>query len=142
MVEGGPFVIVPPLTTVEAWADQYGGQRIDGGDKLLLYKAVDKDFMSGRGMSYAPGTTPECSDWDGGVEECGGGLHFCARAVDTLQFFQNAQKFVACPVAIADIAAPKANARYPSKVKARRCCGPVYEVDRRGRRIEQAEKTP
>ena len=75
-----------------------------------------------------PGSAPLAPDWDGGEQECGKGLHFSPVPQMTLEFTKNAEKFVACPVALLDMAV-HADGIYPQKVKARGCCGPVYEVD-------------
>lgn len=48
-----------------------------------------------------------------------------------------ATKFVACPVALRDIVV-RENPQYPTKVKARKCCGLVYEVTIDGERIDRA----
>ncbi len=49
-----------------------------------------------------------------------------------IEFDSKATRFVACPVALADMRAPRADDRYPAKIKARRVYGPIYEVDRYG----------
>ena len=129
-IEGGHQVVVPPITTASEWCDQYGVTVADG--VATLYKCVDEGYRSDHqgGISYAPGTIPEATDWDGGEAECGGGLHFSPHPAMTLEFWnkQGSPRFVACPVRLDDIAV-RADARMPQKVKARRCCAPVYEVD-------------
>jgi hypothetical protein len=108
------------------WGEYYGARKEDGA--LLLYKAVDKDFRSGRGFPYIPGSTPEAPDWDGGREECGGGLHFCSSPSAAGGFFRNATRFVGCWVLLADLCVHK-NARYPPKIKGRRVARPIFEVN-------------
>lgn len=112
--------------SVEEWCRIYGVVICNG--VVVLYKAVDENFRSPKGGIYVPGTIPIADDWDGGVKECGGGLHFCARTLLSRTFFNEATKFVACPVRIEDIAIHP-QAEFPHKVKARCCCGPVVEVD-------------
>ena len=106
----------------------------------LVYKAVNDDFSSPYGTSYAPGTVPVAPDWDGGIRECGGGLHFSPTPAHALSFHSDAKRFLACPVALSDISVHK-DAAYPEKIKARGCCMPVYEVDIHMRRV-WAEESP
>ena len=46
------------------------------------------------------------------------------------------RRFIACPVALADMRPPLNGDAYPQKIKARRVCGPIVEVDRRGKPVE------
>jgi hypothetical protein len=115
--------------SVADWCDYYGVPIADG--VAVLYKAVDDDFNSYHGMSYRPGDAPEAPDWDGGEQECGGGLHFSPRPTFALAAPEDEMRFIACPVAVADIVV-HAQAVYPDKVKAPRVCAPVYEVDEDG----------
>lgn len=127
---GGIIIRLPKLQTAIQWCDFHGVSVADG--IVTLYKAVRDDYRSLRGMIYAPGTTPEAPDWDGGTAECGGGLHFCARPLEALTFDRNkATRFVACPVRIDEITLHYP-AEYPNKVKAARVCAPIWEVDRYG----------
>ena len=132
-IVGGVLIKVPKPTTPLEWCAFYGG-KIEG-EVAILYKAVRDDYRSAHGMLYAPGTTPEAPDWDGGLAECGGGLHFTADPIIAkINFDSDATRFVACPVALADIVVHP-NPEYPFKVKARRVAAPIYEVDRYGRRV-------
>lgn len=121
------------MKTPVEWAAFYGA-KLDG-PVMTLYKAVRADYRSAHGFLYQPGTTVEAPDWDAGDAECGGGLHFSPHPLMALEFDAEATRFLACPVALEDIRAPRANDTYPHKVKARRTCGPVYEVDRLGRPV-------
>jgi hypothetical protein len=136
-ITGGVVIDVPPITTAEAWCEYYGVTVADG--VATLYKGVNDDYRSAQasanGGDYTPGTIPVALDWDGGDLECGGGLHFSPTALHTLQFTADAKRFVACPVKVSDIVVHHP-AQYPSKVKARGCCAPVYEVDRYGKPIK------
>ena len=125
----GVVVRVPAVVTPEAWCDYHGVTMVGG--IATIYKAVRDDYRSARGAVYAPGGTCEAPDWDGGREECGGGLHFSPRPAMALEFDAAATRFVACPVALSDMRAPNEGDAYPHKIKARRC-GPVVEVDRDG----------
>src|SRR3990167_1371056 len=131
-ITGGHQVKVP-RQSVEDWCDYYGVTITKG--VVVLYKAVRSDFSASRGgVSYQPGTTPAAPDWDGGKEECGGGLHFSPSPGMALEFFGEAKRFVACPIKLSEIVVHW-NGDYPQKVKAAGCCGPVYEVTRHGDRI-------
>ena len=70
--------------------------------------------------------------------ECGGGFHFSASPQHAMEFNLDATRFVACPVALKDMRAPKEGDEYPQKIKAAKCCGPVWEVDINGKRIAKA----
>ena len=136
-VIGGVLIDIPIPRTAEEWCDLYGVEVTDG--VAILFKAVDDDWSTSysrkAGIAYTPGSSPEAPDWDGGVRECGGGLHFVAHPHEGLEFNERATRFVACPVALADIAV-HADATMPSKVKSRRVCGPIVEVDIDGQPIK------
>jgi len=134
-IDGGHIVELPAITTAEEWCEFYGVVVVDG--VATLFKAVRDDYRSGRGFLYAPGSTPEAPDWDGGKEECGGGLHFCGSPHEAKGFDYGATRFMACPVRLSDIAVHQ-DADYPHKVKARGCCAPVYECDADGRALRAA----
>jgi len=129
-VEGGVVIQVPKPTTVDDWCEFYGTPIRDG--VAILYKTVRADFKSAHGFLYSPGSSPEATDWDGGRDECGGGLHFSPHPAMALEFDSSGTRFVACPVAVADIRPPQTTDSYPHKVKARRVIGPIVEVDRTG----------
>jgi hypothetical protein len=131
-ITGGVLIKVDRPTTAEGWCEFYGVPVTTDGI-ATLYKAVDQQYRSGHGLLYAPGTRPEAPDWDGGDQECGGGLHFSPHPTMALAFADGNSRFVACPVALVDMRAPRADDSMPEKIKARRVCGPVVEVDRRGR---------
>jgi hypothetical protein len=129
---GGRQIKLPKIKTAKQWCDFYGAKAIRG--IVILFKAVDKDFYSSHAFVYTPGTIPKAPDWDGGKEECGGGLHFCATPFHALWFNKDAEKFVACPVRVKDIVVHK-DAAYPSKIKAKGCCAPVWECDIDGKKL-------
>jgi len=136
---GGSYLRIPEPTTPAEWCDLHDAA-VDDDGIAVLYKAVDEQFRSPHGTSYAPGTMPEAPDWDGGAAECGGGLHLCAHPVDCLQFYAGAPRFVACPVRIDDIAVHQP-ADMPSKVKVPRIARPCYEVTIDGDPIPPASET-
>ena len=137
-IEGGIVIVRPALTSAEQWCEEYGVEVKNG--LAVLFKGVNDDFFSPHGCDYKPGSVPSAEDWDGGEYECGGGLHFSPTANATTSFHPTATKFVACPVALADMRPPKSSDEYPSKIKASKCCAPVWEVNRRGERIEEYER--
>jgi hypothetical protein len=134
LAEGGVHIRIPCFATAAEWCEFYGLPVVDG--VVTLFKTVRENFKSTHGVLYAPGTTPEAADWDGGEAECGGGLHFSPRPFMALRFDSAGKRFVACPVRLSDIRAPQADDMYPEKVKARAVCAPIYEVDQDGNRLE------
>ena len=137
-VRGGVIIKVSIPVTCEAWCAFYGVSIADG--RAILYKAVREDYRSGHGLLYAPESQPEAPDWDDGQIECGGGLHFVPSPTLGLEFDNAATRFMACPVALADMRPPTRADRYPHKIKARRVCAPIWEVDRHGQRLPAAQK--
>ena len=129
VVIGGVVIRVRRPTTQVEWCAFYGVD-VNGAGSTLLYKAVRDDYRSAHGIQYKPGTIAEAPDWDGGRAECGGGLHFSPRPAMALEFDSQATRFVACPVALDDMRPPSGEDEYPHKIKARRVCGPIVEVDR------------
>ncbi len=129
-ISGGVVIEVPVLTTAREWCDYYGVTVKRG--VALLFKAVDDEYRSHHnGFAYTPGTKPEAPDWDDGKKECGGGLHFSPRPWMAREFFENATRYVCCPVTLTEIVVHP-DAQYPQKVKAPRVCGPVWECDEDG----------
>jgi hypothetical protein len=119
----------------EEWCAYYGIPVENG--VAIFYKAVDENFDSYHGGSYRPGSEPSAPDWDGGEQECGGGLHFSPRPTFALAAPADDMRFVACPVRLEDIAFHPGGV-YPDKVKARRLCAPIYEVHEDGTAVEPA----
>ena len=136
--KGGVQIEVKQPSTPQEWCEWYGAE-IHGGD-AILFKAVSDDYCSPKGAVYAPGTETVAEDWDGGKEECGGGLHFSPHPVAALKFNESATKFVACLVPLDSIAVHHEGS-YPEKVKAERCWN-WYECDRNGKRIGEQFDRP
>ena len=132
-IDGGIQIDVELPTTAADWCAWHGVKVVDG--VATVYKCVNDDFRSARGGDYTPGTIPAATDWDGGAEECGGGYHFSPSAASTRQF-ASGPKFLACPVALTDMRAPKLDDDYANKIKAAKCCGPVVEVDIYGKPVK------
>jgi len=133
-VTGGVQIKVPPIKTAEEWCEFYGVPIKRG--IAILYKAVNDVYYPTHNIAYVPGTKPVAPDWDGGKEECGGGLHFSPTPGHALEFNSNATKFVACPVKLSEIVV-HFPAEYPDKVKAPRVYRPCYEVDINGKRVAE-----
>jgi len=129
---GGVQIHIPEILTAKEWCDYYGVNIKKG--IAVLFKATDENFETQKGVKYLPKTIPEAPDWDGGKKECGGGLHFSPHPQMALEFRSDAKRFVACPVQVKDIVVHK-NAVHPQKIKAKKCCAPVWEVDRYGNRL-------
>ena len=131
-IQGGIVVPIVGPTTAAEWCDHYAVEVADG--MATLYKVVRDDYRSVHGCLYAVGTEPEAPDWDAGVAECGGGLHFSPWPAMALEFDGEATRFLACRVALADMRAPQRSDNYPQKTKARRCVV-VGEVDLNGKPV-------
>jgi hypothetical protein len=131
IITGGIVIVDPEITSADEWCAYHGVTVQDG--VAILYKAVRDDYRSWHGSLYTPGSSPVCTDWDGGIAECGGGLHFSATITEACAFDDEATRYLACPVAIADMRAPKIDDGYPGKIKASRICGPIVEVSRDGK---------
>lgn len=133
VVQGGGIVDAARFTTPAGWCAYYGVAVDDG--VATLYKAVDEEFGSYHGGSYRPGTEPRADDWDGGEQECGGGLHMSPLPTFALPHPDDVMRFVACPVRLDDMAVHP-NGDYPNKVKVSGVCAPVYEVHEDRSRVE------
>ncbi len=134
--KGGVQIKIPEIATAKEWCDYYGAEIKKG--VAVLFKGVDGDYSTSKARQknifYKPGLTPVAPDWDGGKQECGGGLHFSPTAGHTLNFNSEAKHFIACPVKVSKIKVHK-NAQYPEKVKAPGLAAPCWEVDYYGKRI-------
>jgi hypothetical protein len=133
--KGGVQIKVPEIATMKEWCKFYGIEIKRG--VAVVFKAVDDDYSTdnarSKGIFYTPGTKPVAPDWDGGKQECGGGLHFSPTPGHALDFNPQAKHFVACPVKVAGVKIVK-NPERPSKIKAKGVCAPCWEVvDREGK---------
>ena len=138
--DGGRQITVK-IDSPRAWCDYYGVEisgSVGDGRIAVLYKSVDDDYSTSRGRAagvfYRPGETPMAPDWDGGLAECGGGLHFSPTPKMALEF-NIGTHFVACPVLLTDMRMPQDTDGHPNKIKAKGCCEPVYEVNKDGQPI-------
>jgi hypothetical protein len=111
-IKGGVVIdITGVYKDPKLWLAYHGIKPVRGF--VTLYKAVDEDYLSGYGTSYAPGTKPSAPDWDPG-EFCGNGLHFSPTPLDTRRY-SSAPVFVACKVRVSEMVL------LHDKVKAPRC---------------------
>ncbi len=143
-IVGGRILEMPRPESGQEWCEFYGvtirkggsfSKGLKGQDVAILFKALGEDYVSSREMAYPPGTAPMAPDWDGGEAECGGGLHFSPHPKMAREFNTAAAHYVACPVLVSEIVFHP-DGSMPEKVKAPRCCGPVWEVNLNGERIE------
>ena len=145
-IKGGRLLKMPRPETGAEWCEFYGveirkggglDRKLAGQDVAILFKALGPDFISSHRCAYTPGTTPSAADWDGGREECGGGLHFSPHPLMAEEFHEGPDHFVACPVLVSEIVVHP-DGVYPQKVKAPRVCAPCWEVDKDGRKVGAA----
>lgn len=116
---------------------------------VILYKAVNFYYRSSyhdnknkaTWIIYKPGSIPTAPDWDGGQEECGGGLHFGPTPYRAGAYFKGhgIVRYLACPVAISDIRPPSRLDLNDDKIKAWKCCAPIWEVNGYGRPLSEPE---
>ena len=129
-ITGGVLIVIPELKTAQDWCDYYGIEVKRG--TATVFKAVDDDYSTNqartRGIFYVPGSKPKCEDWND-RPECGGGLHASPRPFMARRYNENATRYVACPVKLAEIVV------LGDKVKVPRISGAVYEVDEDGERV-------
>jgi hypothetical protein len=135
-IEGGGFIVYVDRSTPTAWCDYYGVDHTE--EHALIFKGVRDGFNSQRGTNYSPGTSPEAADWDGGVKECGGGLHFSPCPGMTREFDDQAVHYLACPVRLDEMAVHP-DGEYPQKCKAKRVASPCWEVDINGKAMKEGD---
>ena len=110
---------------------EYHGVKVKAGI-ATLYKAVDDKWTTDRGFDYSPGAKPIAPDWSDD-NACGGGLHFSPSPTQALAYHDEATKFVAVGVKVADlrpIPGGTAKAKAPRVVRACR------EVDIDGNEVK------
>ena len=114
------------------WCAHHGVDVRDG--IATVYKAVADTWVSGHGTSYAPGTTPEATDWIDN-NECGGGLHFSPTPAQASDYcYAPDMRFLACDVAVETLR-PIPDETMP-KCKAPRVVSPCRPVDIMGRPLD------
>jgi len=106
---------------VAAWLEANGV--LSTGGKVILYKAVDGNGYTRRGLSgetqWIVGNTYVHPAWDPVNSECGfGKYHACAKPSYCYQFYPaRTSRIISIEVAIADLYAwPLDKAEYPTKI--------------------------
>ena len=79
----------------EGWCRYHDVEVIDG--IATVYKAVNDEWTTSLGASYAPGSTPSAPDWNA-RPECGHGLHFSPTPIEAMRYHPEATRFVAVGV--------------------------------------------
>ena len=113
------------------WCEFHGVKVIDG--IAYLYKAVNQQWTTDRGVDYSPGSTPEAPDWDPSWRDCGKGLHFCDHPMRSLDFLGGRAedaRFLKVGVRLDELIP------LGGKAKARRVVVACVEVDRHGDLVE------
>jgi hypothetical protein len=133
-VDGGVLIDLTRLDLSDptVWADFHGVNSTDG--HLIVYKAVDDDLRSGRGMHYPLGGTVTAKDWKP-TDACGNGLHFGPTPRHARAYHDGATRFLACRIPLA--AARGITDGGTAKVKAA-SCEVLHEVDLDGRPLSVA----
>jgi len=111
----------------KTWCGYHGVEVIDG--VATLYKAVNDQWTTSRGVDYSPGSTPSCDDWQD-TDSCGGGLHFGPTPTHALAYHPEATRFVAVGVNLSELRPISGGT---AKAKAKRVVRACVEVDESGR---------
>jgi hypothetical protein len=139
--KGGSSVKVE-IKTAKDWCEYYGVEV--KANIAILYKGVKENYASNHDADffYLPATKPKSTNWKGGKTECGpDGLHFSPCPSMTKEFINDPKHFIACPVALKDMAIHP-EGTYPQKCQASHVCKPCWEVDIDGNKIEQSALLP
>jgi len=100
-ITGGVVIQIPRLDNTETWLKFYGITPTKAG-KVTLFKAVSDEFKSGYEWDYSPGSKPTAFDFEA-TNECGKGLHLCARPTISKKYMTGATRYVACTVNVSEI---------------------------------------
>ena len=131
LLSGGYILGNKPLSALE-WLCACGVKVTRG--KAVLFKSLNKDWSTKNGVSFKVGKVTAAPDWDASFGgECGKGLHFSPTVAQTKPF-RNEGVFIACQVAVKDMAQLPAFAEYPDKIRAR-ACKVLYLVNEDGKRL-------
>lgn len=134
-VDGGVQIIVKPPTNGKEWAEDYGA--VIDGDTLIVAKASYEYGATTNGVVYEVGKVVIAPDWDGGLRECGGGLHFCATHREAREYIAGASRFFWCAIP-ADEISIIGNPTMPNKIKVSSCYV-LAECDINGNVIDPTE---
>lgn len=82
----------------------YHGVKVTKAGYAVLYKAVDQDWHGtyGNTWTYSPGATVTADDYDP-TPSCGGGLHLGVTPRHARAYHQDATRYVACKVKVAEL---------------------------------------
>ena len=101
-VEGGVVIDVSKsLQDPRDWC-AYHGVEVSKAGIATVYKAVDDNYTTPRGVDYSPGRKPKCDDWSPTIY-CGNGLHFSPTPVLAREYHLQATKFLAVGVKVDDL---------------------------------------
>ena len=130
-VEGGVLIDHTSVNELDpaTWCAYHGVKVSDG--VATLYKAVNDQWTTDRGVDYSPGSFPACDDFTA-TDECGGGLHFGPTPTHAKQYFPNATKFVSVGVRLDELQPVTGST---AKCKTPRVVTPCVEVDIHGREV-------
>ena len=132
-VAGGVIIDVSkPLLDGREWCEHHGVTVTKAGI-ATVFKAVDDNYRSGYSTSYVPGTKPAAPDWRDD-NDCGGGLHFSPSPVQALAYAEDATRFLAVGVKVADLRPIPGGT---AKCKAPRAAKACVEVDLDGNPVSQ-----
>ena len=132
-VSGGVVIDVSkPVTDPAEWCDYHSVQVSEAG-VATVYKAVDDDYRSGYRFDYTPGTKPSAPDWRDN-NDCGNGLHFSPSPTQALAYAEDATRFLAVGVKVADLRPIPGGT---AKCKAPRVVRACVEVDIDGRPVKR-----
>ena len=123
------------LTDSTTWC-AYTGAEVDG-DHVTLYKAVDRNWASGYGFTYTPGTTVTAPDWRD-TDECGYGLHFGSTPGHADAYYNGepgTARYLAVRVPLAGLRPITGGGTPKCKTQS---CEVLHEVDIHGRAITAA----
>jgi hypothetical protein len=119
-VKGGVLIDhTADLSDPADWCE-YHGVTVTKAGIATLYKAANDAWTTDRGTDYSPGAKPTAPDWRDN-NECGGGLHFSPSPIQALAYHEDATRFVAVGVKVADlrpIPGGTAKAKAPAVVRA------------------------
>ena len=115
----------------------YHDVRVDG-DTAYLFKAVNDQWTTSRGVDYSPGSTPSADDWRDDAE-CGHGLHFGPTPHHSLAYHSAATRFVRVGVDLATLRPILGGDT--AKAKAPRVTVAAVAVDIDGREVDTTAAT-
>jgi hypothetical protein len=130
-VTGGVVIDVSKdVTDPTEWCAD-NGVTVSRAGVATVYKAVDDAYRSGYGTAYEPGSKPSAPDWRDD-HDCGGGLHFSPTPFQAQAYAEEATRFLAVGVKLADLRPIPGGT---AKCKAPRVVRACVEVDIDGKPV-------